>query len=68
MKKQSGKVTQTRLSNEEAIREFGASFTAMPPRKSLRHLCSGAASALTLQIDEEKPDTDRKLKRRKYNG
>ena len=68
MKKQSGKVTQTRLSNEEVIREFGASFTAIPPRKSLRQLYSGAASALTLQFDEEKPEADRKSKRRKYNG
>jgi len=68
MKKQNGKVTQTRLSNEEAMREFGASFTAMPPRKSLRQLYSGAASALTLQFDGAKPEAGRKLKRRKYNG
>ena len=69
MKKQSGKVTQTRLTNEEAVRKYGKSLMFVgriptaQPKKSLKDVYKGAASALTVQFDEEKPETGESLRK-----
>ena len=58
-KKQESWVSYTELTNEEAVRKYGKSLMFVGriptarPKKSLKDVYKGAASALTVQFDGE---------------
>ena len=73
-KKQKSWGTYTELTNEEAVRKHGKSLMfvgrapAAPRKKTLKDVYKGAASALTFQFDEAKPEEGESLRKENNNG
>ena len=64
-KKRKTKVRFRELTNEEALREYGPSFSVILPKKPLSQLLGVGASAPTLQISETEPAMAKELRKAK---